>query len=144
MIGSEKVFFDTSPFIYLIEDNPNYSLKVRNFISEQIVNYESTLYTSSLTLAEFYVKPKQNNSQEIIEKFKNKLRELDFKVFDITSSIAKFSADLRAKYKTLKSFDAIQLATAISFGCNKFLTNDLRLVSVIKNEIEIVIVENLK
>lgn len=116
MIGSEKVFFDTPAFIYLIEDNPKYSLRVRNFISEHIINLESLLYTSSLTLAEFYVKPKQHNNQAVIEKFKNKLKELDFKVFDITSSIAEFSADLRAKYKSLKGFDAIQLATAISFG----------------------------
>lgn len=143
MIGSEKVFFDTPAFIYLIEDNPKYSLRVRNFISEHIINLESLLYTSSLTLAEFYVKPKQHNNQAVIEKFKNKLKELDFKVFDITSSIAEFSGDLRAKYKSLKGFDAIQLATAISFGCSTFLTNDLQLSKIIKEDIKITLIENL-
>ena len=57
----------------------------------------------------------------IIEKFRNKLREHKFIVFDITEHIAELSADLRAKYLFLKNFDALQLATAISSGCTKFL-----------------------
>ena len=121
MIGADKVFFDTSPFIYLVEDNPKYAEAVASYIADEIILFEAKLCTSTITLAEFYVKPKRSNKLAIIEKFRNKLREHKFIVFDITEHIAELSADLRAKYLFLKNFDALQLATAISSGCTKFL-----------------------
>jgi len=121
VIGADKVFFDTSPFIYLVEDNPKYAEAVASYIADEIILFEAKLCTSTITLAEFYVKPKRSNKLAIIEKFRNKLREHKFIVFDITEHIAELSADLRAKYLFRKNFDALQLATAISSGCTKFL-----------------------
>ena len=141
MIGSEKIFFDTAPFIYLVENHPKYSQAVTDFIVDQLYLYEAFFFTSSITLAEFYVKPKKNNDLAVIEKFKNKLKEFNFTVFDITSTIAEFSGDLRAKYDFLKTLDSIQLATAICFGCNTFFTNDKKLKSI--QEINIVLIEDL-
>jgi len=54
MIGSEKVFFDTPAFIYRVEDHPKYSIAVRNYIIDQVLNLDASLYTSTITLAEFY------------------------------------------------------------------------------------------
>ena len=141
MNGSEKIFFDTSPFIYLLEDHPKYAITVRDFITDHTLFFESTFFTSSLTFAEFFVKPKKNNDQGLIEKFKNKIKEFNFVVFDITAEIAEFSCDLRVTYSFLKTIDSLQLATAISFGCNKFITNDFGLSKI--NEIEIILVDNL-
>jgi len=141
VIGSEKIFLDTAPFIYLIEDNPKYAKVVANYIADQIVVFESTLFTSAITIAEFSVKPKRNNDLAVIEKFKNKLKEHDIRVVDITEHIVELSADLRAKYLSLKNFDALQLATAISSGCVNFLTNDIKLKSI--EEIKIVLIDEL-
>lgn len=139
--GSSKVFLDTAPFIYLIEDNPKYAKAVANYIADQIVLFDSTLCTSAITIAEFSVKPKRNNEVSVIKKFKNKLKEHDIKVFDITEHIAELSADLRTKYTSLKNFDALQLATAISSGCEQFLTNDRELKKV--KEITIILIDDL-
>jgi predicted nucleic acid-binding protein len=141
VIGSEKVFLDTAPFIYLIEDNPKYAKVVANYIADQIVVFESALFTSAITIAEFSVKPKRNNDLAVIEKFKSKLKEHDIRVFDITEHIAELSADLRAKYHSLKNLDALQLATAVSSGCTSFLTNDIKLKSI--QEIKIVLLDDL-
>jgi predicted nucleic acid-binding protein len=141
VIGSEKVFLDTAPFIYLIEDNPKYAKVVANYIADQIVVFESALFTSAITIAEFSVKPKRNNDLAVIEKFKSKLKEHDIRVFDITEHIAELSADLRAKYHSLKNLDALQLATAVSSGCTSFLTNDIKLKSI--QEIKIVLLHDL-
>lgn len=141
MIGSEKVFFDTSPFIYLIENHPKYSQSVTDFIVDQMYLHETLFFTSSISLAEFFVKPKKNNDLAVIEKFKSKLKEFNFTIFDITSAIAELSADLRVKYDFLKTIDSLQLATAICFGCNKFFTNDKRLKSI--QEINIVLIDEL-
>lgn len=141
MTGSEKVFFDTAPFIYLIEDNPKYAKNVANYIADQIILFESRLFTSVITIAEFSVKPKRNSELGIIEKFKSKLREHQFVIVDITEHIAELSAELRAKYFSIKNFDALQLATAISSGCNKFLTNDHELKQ--EKEITVILIDDL-
>ncbi|MFZ5973220.1 MAG: type II toxin-antitoxin system VapC family toxin [Bacteroidota bacterium] len=141
MTGSEKIFFDTAPFIYLIEDHPTYAGPVAEYIADQVSIYESHLFTSVLTLAEFSVKPKRNNKKEIIDQFRSKLDEYDFTAFDVTKGIAEYSADLRAKYISLRLFDALQLATAISLGCNKFFTNDHALKKI--KEIKVMTIEDL-
>ncbi|MBS1553688.1 MAG: PIN domain-containing protein [Bacteroidetes bacterium] len=141
MTGFKKIFFDTSPFIYLLEDHQNYSVPVRNFIVDEYLVFESSLLTSTITYAEFFVKPKANSDQALIEKFKNKIKEFHFKVFDITAQIAEFSCDLRVAYQFLKTADALQLATAISCGSNKFLTNDYQLKRI--KEIEVITIEDL-
>jgi predicted nucleic acid-binding protein len=141
MTGFEKIFLDTAPFIYLVEDNQKYAKSVANFIADQIIVHESILFTSVITIAEFCVKPKRNNELIIIEKFKNKLKEHQIIIVNITEHIAELSADLRTKYTSLKNFDALQLATAISAGCDKFLTNDHTLKQI--KEIKILLVEDL-
>jgi Predicted nucleic acid-binding protein, contains PIN domain len=142
MIGTEKIFFDTAPFIYLVEDHIKYSIPVRNYITNQYLNFESSLFTSSITLAEFFVKPKKSGDKVIVDKFKDKLKEFNFVIFDITVGVAELSSELRAKYENLKAFDALQLATAINFGCTSFVTNDHRLNKI--TELKIVLVDNLK
>jgi predicted nucleic acid-binding protein len=141
MTGFEKIFLDTAPFIYLVEDNQKYANSIANFIADQIIVHESILFTSAITIAEFCVKPKRNNKLMVIEKFKNKLREHQVIVVNITEHIAELSADLRTKYTSLKNFDALQLATAITAGCDKFLTNDHGLKQI--KEIKILLVEDL-
>ena len=34
MMNGSKIFIDTAPFIYLLEDNPLYSQQVRKYISD--------------------------------------------------------------------------------------------------------------
>lgn len=142
MTGTEKIFFDTAPFIYLVEDHSKYSIPVRNFITNQYLNFESSLFTSSITLAEFFVKPKKSGDKVIVDKFKDKLKEFNFVIFDITVGVAERSSELRVKYESLRAFDALQIATAIEFGCTSFVTNDHRLNRI--TELKIVLVDNIE
>ena len=52
MTGSKKIFFDTAPFIYLIENHYEFYSKVANLIAEA-VEENSDFYTSVLTYTEF-------------------------------------------------------------------------------------------
>lgn len=49
-----KTFIDASPFIYLIENNPQFAAKARKFILDAATNNEE-LITSVITLMEFGV-----------------------------------------------------------------------------------------
>lgn len=62
-------------------------------------------------------------------------------IVDVTAAIAQQAAILSAKYN-FRTPDAIQLATAIEFNADYFLTNDSRLKSA--NEMDIVAVADLQ
>jgi predicted nucleic acid-binding protein len=140
MTEFDSVFFDTSPFIYLIENNPKFYQTVSKFKVEQRAS-EVFLVTSVLTRSEFGVNPKKTKNLKPIEDFRRVLEEFDFRVVEITDEIADLSSTLRAKYSFLKSIDSLQLASALSVSCRKFLTNDFKLKKI--EELEILIIEEL-
>ncbi len=103
-----KVFIDTAPFIYLLEFNNIFS----NYSENAIKNFgdNSTFITSVITYSEFCVKPKKTNNLFAISDFKDFLRMLECDMKIINLEISDIASDLRAKYKFLKTPDALQLA----------------------------------
>ena len=141
MTVTEKVFFDTAPFIYLIENHSDYYAKVEQFfVKAEEDNWE--LMTSVLSIAEFGVKPEKEGRQDLIIDLDNLLIDFHFQVVNINIDIARQSYQLRAKYNALKAMDSIQLATAIKMGCSYFFTNDKKLKKT--EELNVILVEEVK
>ena len=140
MTESNSVFLDTSPIIYLIESNPLFYPKISSYVAISIKN-DVPILTSVISIAEFGVKPKKINKLELIEDLEQMLSVLQIKVVDINLETAEISSSLRAKYESLKSFDALQLASAISNNCNVFVTNDKRLKTI--TEINVLTMDEL-
>ncbi len=135
-----SIFYDTSPFIYLVEDHPKYG----NITSENIIdNYENykEMVTSVITISEFGVKPAREKNEVLIKSFRNVLSKLDFKILSVKEKEAIMSYQLRAKYAFLKSMDALQLSLAILDQCEVFITNDKKLSKI--DEIRIITIEEL-
>lgn len=128
----ELIFIDTSPFIYIIEDNKSFSAKVEEFLAESFAE-EALFVTSVITVSEFEVKPKKLNNTQALRNFRELLEKFYFKIFDVTLEVAERSSDLRAKYDSLKLIDSLQLAIAIQHKCSKFYTNDHRLKHINRN-----------
>ncbi|WPP52921.1 type II toxin-antitoxin system VapC family toxin [Catalinimonas niigatensis] len=97
--------------------------------------------TSVLSIAEFGVKLQKENKIEVIAAFHQLLTDFHFQVYDINAEIAQQAYQLRAKYIFLKGMDALQLATAMVSGCNRFFTNDKKLNKV--EELQLVMVEDV-
>jgi len=135
-----KIFIDTSPFIYLIEEYPKYVKSARDYITELYVN-EDEIITSVVTYAEYGIKPEKKEEYVLIEEFEKLLEMLDIEMFDIEKQHAQKSYQLRAKYNFLKGMDSLQLGVAILENCDKFLTNDYKLDKI--EEIEIVLLDSL-
>ena len=131
MIGS-KVFIDTAPFIYALEDNAQFSTTVRKTFSDYY-NKEIPLCTSLLTFTEYCVIPYRQNNIRKITDFENFINDAAIFVVPFTAKIA--------KYAGIKAMDALQLAFAIQNGCDAFLTNDKQLRQV--TEIRTVLVDEL-
>jgi predicted nucleic acid-binding protein len=86
--------------------------------------------TSTLTLAEVLVHPLRSGQTSLAAEYLRILsNSRNFALLPVSDAIAVEAARLRA-FHTLKTPDAIQLATATVAGAASFLTNDTKLTSV--------------
>lgn len=125
--------FDTSPFIYFVEQNPLHVNLMRE-IFKRITNGDLQSCSSVITLTEVLVQPLRRNNQTLADEYRDLLfNGANFHLFSLTAEIAERAAELRAKYN-LRTPDALQIATALENGCDAFLCNDngLKQVTVLK------------
>lgn len=126
MTDYSNVFLDTSPFIYLLEKNPEYYENVKQFFTKCYEN-SNNLFTSVVSIEEYCIIPYRDNKQNLIDDFNRFLKDMDINVVDIDSQIADRAARIRAEYRCFKGMDCLQLATACENGCELFITNDRQL-----------------
>jgi predicted nucleic acid-binding protein len=138
MIEFKRAFLDTCVFIYLLENNKILSDKAVNFLEYSIEN-KVELITSTVTNMEFCVKPYQNDAYNVIEKFKELLIEFNVTMYGINLQISDLASKIRAKYRVLKGMDALQIASAKYYDCDKFVTNDKRIKSI--SEVDILLID---
>ena len=126
MTGYNKVFVDTTPLIYFLDNDVNFGEKTR-LIFEETLSENATVLTSTITCTEYLVYPYRTGNQEKVKAFFEFLQDFDIPMVGIDVDIAKKAAEIRAEYKFFKAMDALQLATAICSNCDVFLTNDNQL-----------------
>jgi predicted nucleic acid-binding protein len=135
-----KIFIDTAPFIYLIEQHPDFAEKVKAYFVDSFKAGDEFI-TSVVTVSEFAVKPNRDQRLELVVDLKDFIERIGIDVLPITLSHAELAAKLRGKYHSLKGMDAFQVAVALDAECEKFLTNDKALARL--DEIEAVLVSDL-
>lgn len=126
MIEYRKVFLDTTPLIYFLDNDIHFGDKVRR-IFEEILCSGNKMISSSITCEEYLVYPYRTNNQEKIDVFFEFIRDNGIELVPVTVDIAKKAAAIRAEYRDFKAMDSLQLATALETMCDLFLTNDKQL-----------------
>lgn len=121
-----KIFWDTNLFIYLWERSSH--VAEIDALTAFMERGDHTLATSSLTLGEILVHPARNSRPDLVARYRDALHRLALLPFDAEAAVA--FAQLRATHPTLRPPDAIQLACALTGGCDLFLTNDDRLAAL--------------
>ena len=135
-----RVGLDSSPIIYYVEGNHEFALRCLPFF-RAISDGKVAGFTSTISLSETLVHPFRNADATKENAFRNLLlHSRGMTTVAVTAEIAETAARLRANY-TLRTPDAVQIATAIHSQCDIFLTNDDRLKRV--QEIEIIVVSEL-
>lgn len=138
MIDFRRIFLDTSPIVYYLENSELYYIAMKNFWNK----YEECDYvTSTVTITEYLTYPYQQNDLRLVNAFYDFVDGMEIEIKNIDKIIAKKAAQIRAEYRFFKTMDALQLAAACSSGCDLFLTNDKQLKQF--REIECVLVEEL-
>jgi len=141
LIGVTKLAFDTSPFIYFVERHPTYLDLMREII-RRVDQASFTGWSSTVTLAEVLTQPKRLGKTQVEIEYKDLLlNSNNFTLLEIDVVVAETSADLRARYN-LRTPDALQIAAALSVGCDAFLTNDSAHKRV--NELRVLVLDELE
>jgi predicted nucleic acid-binding protein len=96
--------------------------------------------TSTITLSEVLVHPLRTNNIALAVKYREILLFSEhFMTFEILHDISEKAAHLRAKY-AIRTPDALQIAGALFYGADCFLTNDTNLKKV--SDIPILIIDD--
>lgn len=139
--GVSRIFLDTAPGVYFIEENPYY-LSVVSVIIEQIDAGFLEAVAGPVTLAECLVMPYRTRNIQVQQLFIDLLTNSENIEFaNMDRQVGERAGDLRARYN-LQLPDALQIATAIASGCEAFLTNDVQLQRV--TELSVLMVRELE
>lgn len=127
-------------FIYHFEQTEAYFRRVQEILSSAQKG-ESEIITSVVSVVEALSAPKYLNLSETIDEINYFFREAEFlKVIGLDWDIALETARLRREIESLRTPDAIQLATAVISGAEIFVTNDAKLKNMKTESIKIKIV----
>jgi uncharacterized protein len=123
-----RLYLDANIFIYAFENTDEKSERLRALIAATSSPAHRFLATSELTLAEIIVGPLRNENQRLIEIYEGITIGNSFVyVGTVSRDVLWLAAVLRSENRQLRLPDAIHLATAMLFGCDYFLSGDLRL-----------------
>ena len=126
MTDFNRIFIDTSPIIYYLENNALYADTIKNFFAK-CLRENIRLVTSAVTVEEYLVFPYSSGKVEFADNFKRFIEYMNIEIVSIDSHVAEQGAKIRAKYKNFKGMDALQIAAAVVSGCDMFFTNDKQL-----------------
>jgi predicted nucleic acid-binding protein len=129
-LGPGPTALDTAIFIYYIEENETFLPLVAS-VFEDVAKGRREVVTSSLTLLEVLVVPFRAGNLALAERYEAYLsRSRGVRLVDIGHPQLRMAAQLRALHPSVRTPDALQLATALSAGCRAFVTNDRDLPAV--------------
>lgn len=123
---ARRVYLDTPPLIYFIEEDPRFLSLVQPVI-HSIFSGRKRGMSSYVTLLEVLVKPLRNNRLDLARQYREALQgQPNFTLLPLEERIAAEAARIRAAHRYTTP-DAIQLATATVSMADVFVTNDTRL-----------------
>jgi predicted nucleic acid-binding protein len=139
LTGVNRLFLDTAPVIYFVEQNPEFIDRVEPIFAR--LDLDIIGVVSAVTLAECLVFPIKRGLTDLEQAFEDVVNSERVEFITTDREIAKLTAIIRAKYN-FQLPDSIQIATAIASNCDAFLTNDVALKKV--TEIRAIVVSKLE
>src|SRR5579862_3532618 len=120
---------DTMLFVYHFEEHSQFGPAAARLL-QAAEHDQLRLVTSVLTLMEVLVVPKRERQEQLCRRYHELFASFpQLTVLPIDESIAEVASDLRSTY-TLRTPEALHLATAIVAGAEAFVTEDRRLSNV--------------
>ncbi len=132
--NADRVYVDTVTVIYAVEQTPTYGVLL-NPLWHSLQARTLEVFSSELTLMETLVVPLRNSDTFLVDVYERLLRSRSvserespqMQLIPISQTILREAARLPASTPSLRTPDAIHIATATISGCTQFLTNDRQL-----------------
>lgn len=125
-LKGKRVYFDTNPFIYFVEEHDIFYEAVKP-IFQMVQDDEILAFTSEFTLTETLIKPYRDKDQSTIEAFEGLLMESGyFSLLGATKEIFLKAAQIGGE-TMMRTPDALHMTTALENHCDFFITNDKRI-----------------
>lgn len=141
LLNVQRLYVDSSPLIYFVEENSVYLEKMRQIV-RKIDETDLVANSSVLTLAEVLVMPLRQGAQRLVRAYKEILVEGDdYELVVWAPEIAVSAADIRARYG-LGTPDSLHVASAVATHCDAMLTNDRDMKRV--RELPILLLDDLQ
>ncbi len=119
------IYVDSNIVIYLIENKPLWGVRSAGRIAALRAN-QDRMVVSDLTRLECRVGPLAANDTGTLNQFDAFFATADVQVLSLTAAVFDRATTIRAQYR-FKLADSLHLACAVEVGCDRFLTNDVRL-----------------
>ena len=133
------VGIDTSVFVYLFEDSPEYSSVARTVLTQIQMGVVRGVISTG-TLMEIVVKPLRSGNVEIADSYGMILQQFpNLTIVDVDADSARRAALFRARYN-LRQADALQVGTCQRAEATAFVTNDKGLRRI--DELDIIILDD--
>jgi predicted nucleic acid-binding protein len=124
-----RIFWDTHLFIYLFENNAEWSRRVADF-REKMLSRGDELLTSWLTVGEVLTKPKELGNAILEKSYLNFFLSGSVELVPFDVEAARRYGEIRSRER-VRPADSIQLACAAAAGTDLFVTNDSRLSGLV-------------
>lgn len=137
----QRLYIETAPLIYYVEENPTYVAKMDAIITA-VENTPIAVLSSVITLTEMLPQLIRFGNTTLEQEYRDTLlHSAHYRLVVISLAIADSAVDLRARYN-LRTPDALHAATAIATGYDAFLTNDAACRRVA--ELRVLVLDELK
>ena len=93
MTDFKRVFVDTAPIIYYLENSPLYSEVIKRFFT-MCIEKNIQVVTSAITVEEYLVYPYLSGKMDFVDNFKRFLDYMNVEIIDINSDIAEQASKL--------------------------------------------------
>lgn len=137
MIGTKQwVYMDACIVIYLVEQKHEHWHTLQQQV-EHYVDQGHQFVVSELTRMECLTQPLRQKNALLHEAFEHFFNCNTHVITDLKRPVFDLATQLRANH-SLKTPDALHLATAIHHGCHEFWTNDHRLQKAASNHLQVI------
>lgn len=116
----DTVLVDTAPWIYLLEDHPEFAPRFVGLF-EAAERGQFQLALTTVTLAEVLTGPFKAGQTALAKRYEAVLGT--YQLVSLSPALASLAAQLRVQYR-LRWPDAVQLASALDIGAAALVTHD--------------------
>lgn len=133
---TEAIALDTSVFIYAFEQHPHFGPLAQS-IFRALENGLCLGYTSVLALGEVLTGAKKAGNRDLLFRYRDAFQRFPgLTLCACNVAVMEKTSDLRVQYN-LRTPDAIHIGTALVYGAETFVTNDIHLRCV--TELDVVV-----